>query len=271
MTAPPTGRQQLPDLRLETRADGVVVVTLDLPERRNMMSAAMTASWARAMAGLREDRAVRAVVVTGAGPAFCAGGDLSWIGAEPEASVADLRARMLGFYRSWLSVLDLDVPTVAAVNGPAIGAGLALALACDLRYAASDARLAMPFTTLGMHPGMASTWLLPQAVGLPVAREMLLTGRSLRGDEAVGVGLVNRAVPASEVLDTALRAAAAAAAAAPVATRLTKRALADGGHASLQAALDWEALAQPVTLAGADLQEGLAAQRERRPPRFTGR
>ena len=261
----------LSDLQVRDHGDGVVVVTLDLPERRNMMSAAMTASWARAMAALRADRSVRAVVVTGAGPAFCSGGDLSWIGSEPDATVDDLRARMQPFYRSWLSVLDLDVPTIAAVNGAAVGAGLAVALACDLRYAAEDARLGMPFTALGMHPGMASTWLLPSVAGLAVARELLLTGRMVTGAEAVGLGLVNRAVPAADVLDEALAAAAAVAAAAPVATRLTKRALADGGHASLAAALEWEALAQPVTLSSADLQEGLAAQRERRPARFTGR
>jgi enoyl-CoA hydratase len=259
------------DLRVERRPDGVVVVTLDLPERRNMMSAAMTASWGRVMAELREDRAVRAVVVTGAGSAFCSGGDLSWIGAEPDAGVDDLRTRMLRFYRTWLSVRDLEVPTIAAVNGPAVGAGLAVALACDLRYAAEDARLGVPFTALGMHPGMATTWLLPEVAGLAVARELLLTGRMVTGAEAAAMGLVNRAVPGDRVLGEALAVAAAVAATAPVASRLTKRALASGGHASFEAALEWEALAQPVTLATEDLQEGLRAQRERRPPRFTGR
>lgn len=261
----------LVDLRVEAREGGVVVVTLDLPERRNMMSAAMTESWSRAMAALRADRSVRAVVVTGAGPAFCAGGDLSWIGSEPQATVEDLRARMRPFYEAWLSVRALDVPTIAAVNGAAVGAGLAVALACDLRYAAAEAQLGMPFTALGMHPGMASTWLLPEVAGLAVARELLLTGRMVSGTEAAALGLVNRAVPAESVLDEALAAAAAVAAAAPVATRLTKRALAGGGHASFEAALEWESLAQPVTLASADLQEGLAAKRERRAPRFTGR
>lgn len=259
------------DLRVQARPDGVVIVTLDLPERRNMMSAAMTESWGRAMRALRADRSVRAVVVTGAGSAFCSGGDLSWIGSEPEATVADLRARMRPFYETWLSVRELEVPTIAAVNGAAVGAGLAVALACDLRYAAADARLGMPFTSLGMHPGMASTWLLPEVAGIAVARELLLTGRMVTGAEAATLGLVNRAVPAEAVLDEALAAAVAVAAAAPVATRLTKRALAGGGHASFEAALEWEALAQPVTLASADLQEGLAAQRDRRTPRFTGR
>lgn len=267
---PPDGLL-LADLRVERPDEGIVLVTLDLPERRNMMSAAMTDSWARTMAALRADRSVRVVVVTGAGSAFCSGGDLSWIGSEPDATVDDLRARMRPFYEAWLSVRDLDVPSIAAVNGAAVGAGLAVALACDLRYAADDARLGMPFTSLGMHPGMASTWLLPEVVGLPVARELLLTGRMVSGAEAAGLGLVNRAVPREAVLAEALSVAAAVAAAAPVATRLTKRALAGRGHHSVEAALEWEALAQPVTLASADLQEGLAAQRERRSPRFTGR
>jgi enoyl-CoA hydratase len=260
----------LTDLRVGRPADGVVQVTLDLPDRRNMMSAGMTVSWGRVMAALRDDRTVRAVVVTGSGAAFCSGGDLSWIGAEPDASVDDLRARMRAFYRTWLAVRDLDAVTIAAVNGPAVGARLAVALACDLRYAADDARLGVPFTSLGMHPGMASTWLLPEVAGLPVARELLLTGRMVTGAEAVPLGLVNRALPAGDVLDEALSVASAVAATAPVASRLTKRALASGGHATFEAALEWEALAQPVTLASQDLQEGLRAQRERRPPRFTG-
>jgi len=260
----------LPDLRVEPKDGGVVLVTLDLPERRNAMSEAMTGSWGRAMARLRSDPSVRVVVVTGAGSAFCSGGDVSWIGAEPAASVDRLRARMMPFYRTWLAVRDLEVPTIAAVNGAAIGAGMALALACDLRYAAADARLGMPFTALGMHPGMASTFLLPEVAGLAVARELLLTGRIVTGAEAVGLGLVNQAFPAAEVLDRALLVAATVAATAPVAARLTKRALSRGGPVTFEAALEWEALAQPVTLATADLQEGLAAQRERRPPRFTG-
>ncbi|MDQ1627213.1 MAG: hypothetical protein QOI54_957 [Actinomycetota bacterium] len=260
----------LTDLRVERRDEGVVLVTLDLPHRRNMMSGAMTESWGRAMTALREDRSVRAVVVTGEGSSFCAGGDLSWIGAEPEASVDALRDRMLPFYRTWLAVRTLEVPSIAAINGPAVGAGLALALSCDLRYAAQDARLAVPFTSLGMHPGMATTYLLPEVVGLGVARELLLTGRVVTGAEAVGLGLVNQAFPGETLLEEALAIAAKVAAAAPVATRLTKAAL-QSPPGSYEAALQWEALAQPVTLATADLQEGLRAARERRTPRFTGR
>jgi enoyl-CoA hydratase/carnithine racemase len=268
MTKPSLACEQL---RVETTGDGVVTVTLDNPTRRNAMSAPMTASWGALMAELRGDRSVRAVVVTGSGNAFCSGGDTGWIGSEPTAGVDHLRDRMMPFYRTWLSIRDLEVPTIAAVNGPAIGAGLCLAMACDLRYSASDAKLGAPFTRLGMHAGMAATWLLPEIAGSALAREMLLTGRMLTGTEAAAAGLVNRAFAAEALAEEVAAIAAEVAACAPIATRLTKVALASGGHADFEAALQWEALAQPVTLATADLQEGLAAQRERRRPEFRGR
>lgn len=257
-------------LRVERPDDGVVLLTLDLPERRNAMTEEMTAAWGSAIAGIRGDSSVRAVLVTGADPAFCAGGDLSWLGVGSGLTVDALRSRMLPFYRTWLSIRDLDVPTIAVINGPAVGAGLALALACDLRYAAPDAVLSVPFTALGIHAGMATTWLLPEVAGLAVARELLLTGRIVTGEEAVGMGLVNRTFPGDGLLHAALAVARSIAAKAPVATRLTTAALREG-HRSMADALRWEALAQPVTMATDDLAEGLTAQRERRAPRFTGR
>jgi enoyl-CoA hydratase len=259
-----------PVLRVERPGSGIVLLTLNLPERRNAMTEELTSAWGGAVAALREDADLRAVVVTGAGPAFCAGGDLSWLGVGPDRTVDELRSRMLPFYRTWLALRELEVPSIAAVNGAAVGAGLALALSCDLRYATPNARLSAPFTALGIHAGMATTWLLPEVAGLPVAREMLLTGRVLTGDEAVGLGLVNRSFPPETLVEGALDVARSIAAKAPVATRLTTVAL-RGRHASLADALQWEALAQPVTMATDDLVEGLAAQRERRPARFTGR
>ncbi|MDF2144231.1 enoyl-CoA hydratase/isomerase family protein [Knoellia sp. p5-6-4] len=262
------------DLRVEAReASGrrIAVVTFDLPERRNSMSTAMTRSWVRLMGLLREDPELAAVVVTGEGSAFNAGGDLSWIVSEPDAPVVDLRERMLAFYRSWLTVKQLEVPTIAALNGHAIGAGFALALAMDIRYAAADARLGVPFTSLGLHPGMATTWSLPDVAGHAVARDLLLTGRIVTGQEAVGLGLVSLAAPAEEVLGHALEAADRIAAAAPIATRLTLQAVRDGGHATFERALEWEALAQAVTLASEDLHEGIAAAAQKRAPVFHGR
>jgi enoyl-CoA hydratase len=256
---------------VDRRADGVVVLTLALPDRRNAMTAELTAAWSSALAGLRGDRSVRAVVVTGEGSAFCAGGDLSWIGESPDLSVDAIRDRMLPFYRAWLAIRDLEVPTIAAVNGPAIGAGLCLALACDLRYAARTATLSAPFVALGMHAGMAATWLLPEAVGLPAARELLLTGRAVTAEEALRIGLVNDVTEPDALLDHALEVAAKIAANAPIGVRLTTAGLRGGGHASLEAALQFEALAQPVTFATEDLREGLAAAKERRAASFGGR
>lgn len=261
----------MPDpLRVDRRPDGVVVLTLAEPERRNAMTEALTAEWARVLPSLRSDRDLRCVVVTGEGTAFCSGGDLSWVAGVPDGSVDHFRDRMLPFYRSWLAIRDVEVPTIAAVNGPAVGAGLCLALACDLRYAGTGATFSAPFASLGMHPGMAATWLLPEAVGLAVARELFFTGRRLSAEEALRLGLVC-GLTDGDVLEAALETAGAIARQAPVAVRLTKAALARGGHASIEDALEWEALAQPVTLATADLREGMAAARERRPPRFTGR
>ena len=249
----------------------VAVVTLDLPERRNSMSGPMTASWVEVMRLLRADGDLAAVVLTGTPPAFCAGGDLSWIVSEPDASVPDLRRRMLAFYRSWLGIRELEVPTIAAVNGAAIGAGLALALACDLRYVAAEAKLGVPFTALGLHPGMGTTWSLPDVAGHAVARDLVLTGRLVTGTEAVQLGLASRALPADAVLDEALAAAGRIAAAAPVATRLTLQTLRSGGHADHETALQWEALAQATTLATEDVHEGIAAAAARRTPSFRGR
>ncbi|MQW75590.1 enoyl-CoA hydratase/isomerase family protein [Nocardioides sp. dk4132] len=258
-------------LRLDRPFPGVALLTLDNPDQRNAMSPAMTGSWVAAIDELAADREIRAVVVTGAGSAFCSGGDTAWIAGEPDASVDELRTRMLAFYRSWLSIRRLEVPTIAAVNGPAVGAGLCLALACDLRYAAAGARLGAPFVRLGMHPGMAGTHLLPEVVGAAHARDLLLTGRMVETDEALRIGLVSGVHEPGTFLDDVLATARSIAETAPIASRLTKLALADGGHADLESALQWEAMAQPITLATEDLQEGIRAKDERRRPVFQGR
>src|SRR6187549_1738468 len=194
----------LPDLahlRLERPSAGVALLTLDNPGMRNAMSDEMTSSWVAAIDQVAADPSVRAVVVTGEGSAFCSGGNTSWIASEPDASVDRLRSRMLPFYRAWLSIRTLEVPTIAAVNGPAIGAGLCLALACNLRYAAAGARLGVPFVKLGMHAGMAGTHLLPEVVGEANARDLLLTGRVVDADEALRLGLVSRVLDPATFLD----------------------------------------------------------------------
>ncbi len=259
-----------PHLRVQRPIEGVVRLVLDNPEQRNAMSTPMTESWVAAIDEIVADRSVRAVVITGAGSAFCSGGDTAWLAAEPEATVDELRDRMLPFYRAWLAVRRIEVPTIAALNGPAIGAGLCLALACDLRYAAENAALGVPFTRLGLHPGMAGTYLLPDVVGPARARDLLLTGRLVRGEEGLAMGLVNGVHPAAELSEKVLEVAEGIAGNAPIASRLTTLALRQG-HRDLDSALQWEAMAQPITMATEDLQEGLRAARERRAPEFRRR
>jgi len=262
---------ETPQLRIDRPSDGVVLLTLDNPDQRNAMSDEMTSSWVTAVDELAGDRSVRVVVVTGEGSAFCSGGNTAWIAGEPDAEVDHLRTRMIAFYRAWLSIRKLEVPTIAAVNGPAIGAGLCLALACDLRYASSSAKLGAPFVKLGMHPGMAATYLLPDVVGNAQARDLLLTGRIADAEESLRLGMVSRVLADEGFLDEVLEIAAGIASTAPIPSRYTTLALRNGGHADFESAIQWEALAQPITLATADLQEGIAAAQERRAPRFTGR
>jgi len=257
-------------LRLERPGPGVARLVLDNPVQRNAMSEEMTRSWGRAIDELAADPGVRVVVVTGEGTAFCSGGDPRWIASEPEASVDRLRTRMIAFYRAWLAIRRLEVPTIAAVNGPAVGAGLCLALACDLRYAAAGATLSAPFVRLGMNPGMAATYLLPNVVGDANARELLLTGRSVDADEARQLGLVTRVFADDDFAARVQEIAEGIAATAPIASRYTTVALRDGGHRDLESAVQWEALAQPITLATEDLHEGVRAAREKRPPEFRG-
>lgn len=258
--------------RLAVRREGdVVVVELADPDRRNMMGLEMTAAWGRLVAGIASDVEIRAVLVTGRGSAFSSGGNTAWIGADSHEPVPVLRQRMLAYYRTWLSIRDLDIPTIAAINGPAIGAGAALALACDIRWAGASARVALPFLRMGMHPGMLSTFLTAEVGGVAVARDLLLTGRRVDADELRALGLVSRVVADADLAADALEGARAVAEGAPAAVRLTKVALRDGLTRDWASATQWEGLAQAVTLASEDLAEGLAALRDKRPPQFRGR
>jgi enoyl-CoA hydratase len=266
------------DLVLVEREGAVATLVLNDPERRNAMSQAMGEQFAARIAELAADPALRALILTGRGRAFSAGGDLGMIQERADAGAARagsprraVAEAMRSFYQLFLSVRDVPCPTIAALNGAAVGAGLCVALACDLRIASASARLGLNFTALGLHPGMAATWMLPRLVGPARAAELLYTARLVTGEEAAALALVNRALPPEEVLPAARALAAECAAAAPLANRAVKRALARSAGASLEDQLAFEAEEQAATLASRDAQEGLAAARERRRPVFEGR
>src|SRR5437762_9858468 len=188
-------------------ADGVAVVTLDDPERRNALNLEMVDEIVATFDRLEADESVGAVVVTGAPPAFCAGADLSGLGSAGEGGLRSI-------YDGFLRVGRCALPTVAAVNGAAVGAGMNLALCCDVRLAARSARFDTRFVQLGLHPGGGHTWMMQRAVGGQAAAAMVVFGEVLDGEAAERVGLVWRCVPDDELL-TAARAMVAKAASAP--------------------------------------------------------
>jgi len=257
------------DLVKLERQGHIATLTLNDPDRRNVMTREMGEVLQGRVAELRDDASVRAVIVTGAGKAFAAGGDFSMLeilaergrkGGEADRIAAEMRS----FYGLYLSVRDLPCPTIAAIGGAAMGAGLCFALACDIRIVSSAARLALNFGSLGLHPGMGATWSVPRLVGPALAAELLYSGRVIPPDEAVRTGLVNRAVAPEDVLPAAQELANQIAAAAPIAIRGIKRALAASPDASLEHQLSIEASEQSVCFASQDVQAGLAAARERR-------
>jgi enoyl-CoA hydratase/carnithine racemase len=250
--------------------NAVARLTLDDAARKNAMSPELGDALGERVRELQARPDVRAVVLTGAGGAFSAGGDLGMLQRMRTVPFDEAKAFMRSFYGRYLSILDVGVPTIAAVDGPAIGAGLCVALACDLVVVGEDSKLALNFVQLGLHPGMGATYLLPRKVGAQRAAELLFTGRRFDGTEARDLGLALEAVPATQVLPRAMALAAQVAANAPLAVRALRRALAVDKQA-LEAALEHEARAQAESYASADLAEGLAAAAQRRAPQFHGR
>jgi len=201
-------------------SDGVATVSLDDPDRRNALNAEMVDEIIAAFDALEADRSVGAVVVTGKGKGFCAGADLSHLGSSR-------REGLLHIYEGFLRVGRSPLPTIAAVNGAAVGAGMNLALVCDVRLASFSARFDTRFLQLGIHPGGGHTWMLQRAVGPAAARAMVLFGEVLSGPEAEQAGLVWRCVDDADLLDTARELAARATAAPGELTRRTKATMDD--------------------------------------------
>lgn len=249
--------------------DRVATITLARPEALNALDRALKVGLLSALRRAGDDQDVRAVVLTGAGRSFCAGQDLRER-LDPAASPLDeeVRERYNPLIRA---IRALPQPTVAAVNGAAAGAGVGLALACDLRIAADDARFVLAFGRLGLVPDSGTSWLLPRVVGAGRAAELLLVGEPLDAAAAERIGLVSRVVPAARLLDEAQALAARLAGGSPIAMALTKRLLADGADTTLDAALEAEADAQGRAGRSAGHAEGLAAFVEKRPPSFPDR
>jgi len=249
-------------------ADAVATITLDRPDALNALTIAVKRDLLAALRAVERDRAVRAVVLTGAGRAFCAGQDLR---ERLESDAAPLAVELRERYNPIIRAMRaLDQPIVGAINGVAAGAGASLAFACDVRLVSDQASFRLAFGRIGLVPDSGATWFLPRLVGAAKASELALLDEPLSAADAERIGLVARVVPADELAAEARSVATRLAAMAPRALALTKHALERSWSVGLDAALDDEAYRQGIAGATADHREGIAAFLEKRQPRFRG-
>jgi 2-(1,2-epoxy-1,2-dihydrophenyl)acetyl-CoA isomerase len=262
-------------LQLERR--GVIaLITLTRPDKLNAMPELDDGEAFRAVCdAINDDQGVRCAVITGAGRAFSAGGDVKAMqarGALFEGGGLAIRERYRRIvHRIVRSVWELQVPLVAAVNGPAVGLGCDLVGLADIRIASDRARFGVPFLKLGIIPGDGGAWLLPRTIGYARAAELLFTGDLIDAATAAEWGLVNRVVAHDDLMDEALALAGRIAAQPPHALRLAKTLLRQGRESSYEAILEMSASAQALAHLTEDHLEGVTAHLEKRPPEFTGR
>ncbi|HYZ32028.1 MAG TPA: crotonase/enoyl-CoA hydratase family protein [Crenalkalicoccus sp.] len=254
----------------------VVTLTLNAPEKRNAISSFEECdAVVEACTRVNRDRAIRCVILTGAGSAFCSGGDLKAMRDRRgimQGSHADLRENYRrGVQRMAQALYECDAPTIAAVNGPAIGLGLDVACMCDIRIASEAASFAESFIKVGIVPGDGGAWLLPRVVGMSMALEMSFTGDALDAKAALAARLVSRVVPAEELREASRALAGRIAANPPDALRMTKRLLREGQYVRLPTLLELSAAYQALAHSTEDHREAVSALLEKRKPSFTGR
>lgn len=252
---------------LKERQDGVLVLTLNRPEKLNAITGELLDALYAALKEGKEDREVRALLLTGAGRAFSAGQDLTEFGDRKP----DYEAHLRRYNRVVEALSGLEKPLVVAVNGAAAGAGMSLALWGDLRLAAVGASFTTAFVRIGLVPDSGLSFLLPRLVGLAKAQELLLLSPRLSAEEALALGLVHRVVPAEKLMEEALSLAKELAQGPTRAYALTKKLLLETYRLSLTEALALEAVLQGQAGQTQDHEEGVRAFREKRPPRFQGR
>lgn len=247
-------------------AEGIATITLNRPDSLNALNLTVLEDVTAAAADADADDSVRAIILTGAGKAFAAGADIKQM-----ASLDFATAYRKNWFAGWSRLSDVSKPIIAAVNGFALGGGCELAMACDIRIASNRARFGLPEATLGVLPGAGGTQRLARLVGTGRAVEMILTGRFVDADEALGIGLVTSVVTPDALLDSARETAATIAAKGPLAVRLAKLVVRAGMDADQGTGQVVERLAQAVLYGSADKTEGATAFLDKRTPAFQGR
>lgn len=261
------------DSFLQSRRDGaILVLTMSQPQTRNALTGnSAVEEIVQACAQVTRDRAIRVVVLTGADPVFSSGGNVKDMqryekeGLSPEVIREEYRN---GIQRLPKALYNLDVPVIAAVNGPAVGAGLDLSCMCDMRIASEKATFAESFVKVGIVPGDGGAWLLPRVVGMSKASEMAFTGDALDAQEALACGLVSRVVPHERLMEESLKVAARVAANPGGVLRMTKRLLREGERSTLESLLELSAGYQAIAHMTSDHREAVRAFIEKRKPVF---
>jgi len=253
--------------------DGIATLTLNRPERLNALGDTLRDDLHDAILKCGENAEVRVIVITGAGKGFCSGGDVKAMNEAKEGR----RERPLGEKiapnrdLTLLAMRDAPQPIIAAINGAAAGAGMNLALGCDIRIASTAARFSQAFVRRGLHPDWGGTYFLPRVVGMAKAAELIFTGDLIDAQEALRLGIVSQVVAPEELMSTAYQLARRIAAGPPVAIRLAKRSLYDNAERDLKSSLERETFSQNIASETEDAREGIRAFVEKRDPKFQGR
>jgi len=261
------------DSLLYERRGAVALLTFNRPQRMNAIGGTLKQDIAQAMRHAGQDEEVRAIVITGAGAAFCAGGDVKEMGEARANGVGPGLQEKLrpGRDAMLLAIHESEKPVIAAVNGAAAGAGMNMALAADIRIASRNARFAQAFVKRGLPPDSGASWLLPRVVGMAKACELAFTGDLIDAEEALRLGIVSRVVEPEALMPTAMALAARIAAGPPIAIQLAKQAFRRGMQGDLKEALAREGAAFNICFDTEDAKEGTAAFFEKRDPVFRGR
>lgn len=248
----------------------VATLTFNAPEQLNAMTVEMGQEFTQHLDNLKTDSHIRVVILTGAGRAFSAGGNLDMLLEKLQKSKSENAAALKSFYQTFLEIRNLPQPVIAAINGHAVGAGFCITLACDLRYASSDAKMGANFARIGLAPGMGGNYFVTRLVGPTIASEILLTGQIFKAQKMKEFGLLNDVLESDQLLEHVHKVAREIANNGPLAVQQIKQGIQQAQYKSLEDMFEYDSLAQAQCFETNDLKRGIEAVKAKRPPQFEG-
>ena len=244
------------------------ILTLNDPGKRNALDDEMIAAFRDTVQGLKDTPRARVLVITGMGNSFSAGANLHMLLERTKADIATNRKNIPAIYAALMTIMDLDIPTIAAINGPAIGVGASLSLLCDMRFAAADSRIGFTFVKLGLSPGLGTEYFLSRAIGQARTFELLMTGKILTAEDACRIGLVNQTFPADQLMGKVMQIAEEIASLPVLPIRMLKQTIPAAMRSEMEDFMQIQGAYQAMCFASRDVREGVTAMIEKRSPRF---